>query len=99
MTTINISNSIKDATSQDEVVKIINGDASGHVEVMEGIEFTPAQLAGQYAHAAAAQSGYMGEAEIEAHLDIIEDAGANFDYFDALAHGMSIAAAKADSDE
>ena len=96
MATIYISNSIKNATSQDEVVKIIIGSAVGHVEGMEGIEFTPAQLAGQYAYDAAAQSGYTDEADIEAHLDILEGAGAaNFSYFDALDHGLAIAAAKA----
>ena len=99
MATIYISNSIKNAKNQEEVVEIINGAADGHVEGMEGIEFTPEMLAGQYAHAAAAQHGYMGEAEIEAHLDILGDAGANFDYFAAAAHGMAIAAAKADDAE
>ena len=99
MSTIYISNSIKNATSLAEVVAIINGAADDHIEGMEGIEFTPAQLAGQYAHAAAAQSGYMGEAEIEAHLDILANEGANFDYFAASAHGMAIAAAKADDAE
>ena len=96
MATIYISNSIKNATSLSEVVGIINGAADGHVEGIEGIEFTPAQLAGQYAHAAAAQSGYMGEAEIEAHLEILAEKGAEFDFSTALTHGMAIAAAEAD---
>ena len=96
MTEIYISNSIKNATALTEVVDIINGAADGHVEGMEGIEFTPAQLAGQYAHSAAKDQGYMGEAEIEAHLEILVDAGAKFDFSTALTHGMAIAAAEAD---
>ena len=96
MATIYISNSIKNATSQEEVVNIINGAADGHVEGMEGIEFTPARLAGQYAHSAAKDQGYMGEAEIEAHLEILAEKGAEFDFSTALTHGMAIAAAEAD---
>jgi len=93
--TINISNSIKTATSLPEVVAIINGAADGHIEGMEGLGFTPAMLAGQYAQDAAAESGYMGDAEIEAHLEFLVEKGADFDFSAALAHGMTIAAAEA----
>ena len=89
---IYISNSIKNANSQSGVVDIINSAADGHIEGMEGIEFTSGQLAGQYAHAAAKESGYTDKADIEAHLDIIESEGAKFDYSDALDHGLAIAA-------
>ena len=96
MATIYISNSIKNATSLSEVVGIINGAADGHVEGMEGIEFTPAQLAGQYAQDAAEESGYGADAEsIDAHLDILENEGAEFDTCAALKHGLAITAAKA----
>ena len=96
MATIYISNSISNAKRQEEVVEIINGAAEGHIEGMEGIEFTPSMLAGQYAHAAAAESGYGSDAEcIEAHLDILENEGAKFDSHAALKHGVAIADAKA----
>ena len=99
MATINISNSIKNATSQEKVVNIINGAAEGHIEGVEGIEFTPAMLAGQYAQAAAAESGYGSDAEcIEAHLDILENEGAKFDSRSALKHGVAIAIATAEAD-
>lgn len=94
--TIYISNSIKNATASGGVVEIINGAADGHIEGMEGIEFTPAQLAGQYAQAAAAESGYSSDAEcIDAHLEILAEKGAEFDFSTALTHGMAIAAAEA----
>ena len=95
MTTIYISNSIKNATSLTEVVDIINDASTGHVEGMEGLEFTPAMLAGQYAHGAARDAGY-GETEdnIEAHLDFLVEHGAKFDFMAALAHGVAIAAAQ-----
>lgn len=93
--TIYISNSIKNATALAEVVDIINGAADGHIEGMEGIEFTPAMLAGQYAYDAAAESGYTGKADIEAHLEILENEGAKFDSRAALKHGVAIADAKA----
>ena len=100
MATIYISNSIKNATSLSEVVGIINGAADGHVEGMEGLEFTPAMLAGQYAQAAAGESGYGSDAEcIEAHLDILENEGAKFDCHAAMKHGAAIADAKAAKDE
>ena len=96
MATIHISNSIKNATALTEVVEIINGAADGHVEGIEGLEFTPAMLAGQYAQAAAAESGYGSDDEcIEAHLDILENEGAKFDSHAALKHGVAIADAKA----
>ena len=96
MATIYISNSIVNASSMTEIVGIINGAADGHVEGIEGIEFTPAQLAGQYAQAAAAESGYSSDAEcIDAHLEILAEKGAEFDFSTALTHGMAIAAAEA----
>lgn len=95
MAIINISNSIKNATSLSEVMDLVNGATDGHVEGMEGLEFTPAQLAGQYAHSAAKAQDYMGEAEIEAHLEILAEEGATFDFSAALAHGLAIAAAEA----
>ena len=96
MATINISNSIKNATSLGEVMAIINGAADGHVEGMEGIEFTPSQLAGQYAHDAAAESDFGADKDsIDGQLEFLAEEGAKFDHYAALDHGISIAEVEA----
>lgn len=76
---------ISEAHSLKGVVNIINDD--GPI----GPDMTPAQLAGQYAHEAADEAGYgCGEAEIEAWLESLSDAGAVFDVCDAIKHASAI---------
>lgn len=64
---------------------------------MEGIEFTPAMLAGQYAANAAkdsADNGVIEYADIEGHLEFLHNAGADFDLAAATEHGMRIVKAR-----
>ena len=83
------SNTIRNCSSLEQVVTVINGGAI--VEGMEGVEFTAAQLAGQYAFEAARDSGWaVDAAAIAAHLDILADAGAEFDHADAAEHAMAL---------
>lgn len=53
---------------------------------VQGFEqYTPAFKAASYAYEAQIASGYeISEEAIETHLDILVEAGAEFDYFDAL---------------
>lgn len=93
MSIIYISRAVVSAQSLEDVVEIIN--KGGVCEGMEGVEFTPEQLAGQYAEDAAHDSGFAVDQDaIEAHLEILRDAGANFDASAAAAHGMAINAAR-----
>ncbi len=55
--------------------------------------FTSFELAGQYAFEAARENGYgCTEEELGAHLDILQGAGAKFDYPRALAIARKFAA-------
>jgi hypothetical protein len=95
-----ISNTITNATSLEQVIDAINGAATGHIEGMEGLEFTPAQLAGQYACYAAIDSGCGAtEENIEGQLEFIGGEGAKFNHRQALDHAMAIAAAEAADDK
>jgi hypothetical protein len=86
-----ISNAIRSASSLQQFAAIIN--EGGTCEGMEGIEFTPEQLAGQYAFEAARDSGWPIDAvALGEHLDVLADAGAEFDHADAEAHAMELAA-------
>lgn len=93
MSTIYISRTISQASSIEEVVEAIN--AGGMCEGMEGVEFSPEQLAGQYAEDAASDSGFPVDLEaIEAHLEFLSDAGAVFNSTEAAEWGMKIASAR-----
>ena len=64
--------------SLEEVAQLVS---KGTCEGIEGIEFSSEQLAGQYAFEAVINSDYkMSTSGLEAHLDILHDAGAIFDY-------------------
>lgn len=86
------SNTIRNCSSLEQVITVINGGAI--VEGMEGVEFTPAQMAGQYAFEAARESGWpVDESALDAHLDFLAEAGAEFDRSGAIVHGLQLAAA------
>lgn len=89
-----ISRSISNANSIEAVAGIVN-DAENLVEGVEGYEFTAAQLAGQYAAQAARDNDTdgaqrMSDDELEAHLDCLHDAGAEFDFRGALDHAKTL---------
>lgn len=91
MESINISYAVAHAQTLESVVSLVN---EGTCEGLEGMEFTPAQLAGQYAQSAAKDSGYPATSDsVEAHLEFLSDAGASFNFADAVAHAMAIQAA------
>ena len=90
MTTIYTSNAIKNAPSIEAVIALVN---EGTCEGMEGIEFTPEMLAGQYAYEAAKEAGYTEDADLDGQLDILREAGAKFKQDAALAHAIAIKAA------
>ena len=93
METIYISRAVANAKSIEDVVEIING--GGTCEGMEGVEFTPEQLAGRYAEDAAYDSDYPVDAgSIKAHLEFLAEAGAIFEESAAVAHGLTINAAR-----
>ena len=86
-----MTNAITEAASIDAVVEIINasnkGESSGY---FGGADTRDAELmAGQYAWEAAEESGYTDDASIEAHLDFLIEAGAEFDFAAALKDAIS----------
>jgi len=92
MTDTYLSNSITNATSLEKVVTVINAAAEGHIEGMEGIEFTPEMLAGCYAYGAASDSGFeIDEDSIDSHLEILNEAGAQFDHSGAVDYALKLA--------
>ncbi|HAS6410392.1 TPA: hypothetical protein I7256_20825 [Vibrio vulnificus] len=55
-------------------------------------DLTSAEMAGQYAFDAQTEAGYsIDSTAIEAHLDVLIEAGAEFDYQEAIAHGLALA--------
>lgn len=93
---IYLSNAIAKATSIEQVIEYVN---EGTCEGMEGIEFTPEALAGQYAYDAAKESAdgeQVTSYQIEGQLECLRDAGAVFDEQAAVEHGLKIAAADAE---
>jgi hypothetical protein len=91
--TVYVSNAIRGYTTLEQIVAHINN--GGTCEGIEGIEFSPEQLAGQYAFDAITESDYpdVDEGSIDAHLDFLVDAGAKFNRRDAINHGLLLAAA------
>ena len=67
------SQALQNAQSLSDVVEIINDDGTSL--------YTPHHIAAQYAHNAADEAGYgISKDNIEAHFDVLVDAGAMFDY-------------------
>lgn len=84
-----MTNAISQAHSLEQVVEIINSDEGA--AYFGGTDLRNAEaMAGQYAWEAAEESGYTSDETIEAHLDILRDAGATFEYGDALAQAINL---------
>lgn len=86
-----MTNAITEASSIEAVVEIINasnkGESSGY---FGGTDTRDAEvMAGQYAWEAAEKSGYTDDASIEAQLDFLVEAGAEFDFGAALENAIS----------
>ncbi|MEL0637629.1 hypothetical protein V6259_12750 [Marinomonas sp. TI.3.20] len=78
-----MTNAISQAHSLDQVVEIINSD--NPAEYAGGTDLRSSEvMAGQYGWEAALESGYTSDKTIEAQLDILRDAGAEFDFREAL---------------
>jgi hypothetical protein len=94
--TLYLSKALTDAMTIEQVVSLVN---DGLCEGMEGIEFTPEMLAGQYAAKEAewSTSEAVTEADLEAQLEYLRAAGAKFDTQGAVAHGMKIHSCKQNS--
>jgi hypothetical protein len=86
-----MTNAITEAGGIEEVVEIINvsknGGASGYFGGTDTRE--PEEMAGQYAWEAADESGYTDDESIEAQLDFLVAAGAEFDFSKALENAIS----------
>ena len=84
-------NAITEARSIDKVVEIINASNNGESSVYFGGTDTRSAevMAGQYAWEAAEESGYTDDTSIEAHLDILVEAGAKFDFAAALENAIN----------
>ncbi|WP_299194799.1 hypothetical protein [uncultured Amphritea sp.] len=85
-----MTDAITEACSFEEVVEIINssnrGESSGY---FGGTDTRDAEImAGQYAWEAAEDSGYTDDESIKAQLDILVEAGAEFDYSAALENAI-----------
>lgn len=93
MTTIYMSNKVQNATSLETVVELVN---DGTCEGVEGVEFTSEQLAGCYAYNAAKESGERVEGDLEAHLEFLAEAGAEFNSFEALNYAEELDKAEID---
>ena len=75
--TIHIANNaLENCHGIDQVVELINCEL-----VTDASE---EMIAAKYAYDAAEESGYTDDTSIEAHLDYLVEAGAKFDFQDAL---------------
>ena len=86
MINLTVSPAILNANSLEKVVEIVNAANKGKaVEYFGGAELSSGDiLAGHYAyHCAEESDSGVSEDEIEAHLDILKEAGAEFDYNEA----------------
>ena len=69
-----------------DVVEMINEEAYTVADLNR------AEMAGQYAFDAQTEAGYsIDSTAIEAHLNILIEAGAEFDYQEAMNHGLALA--------
>lgn len=92
---IYISRAVQNAATLEQVVELIN--AGGTTEGMEGVEFSPAQLAGQYAYDAADDAGFgIDRDNIAGQLSFLAAAGAVFDESAAIEWALKLAAASAE---
>lgn len=90
-----ITLAIQNATTQQAVVAVINeaAERGPFLEGIEGYEWTAGMLAGAYAYDAAKAAGYgFEDANLEAHLEIIQNEGANFEWVQALEHAKYLVA-------
>lgn len=83
-------NAITEAQSIGQVVEIINAAGSESAAAyFGGTDSRPAEaMAGQWAFEAAGEAGYTDNSDIEAQLDILAEAGADFDFSQALADAI-----------
>lgn len=81
---------ITESHSQEQIVEAINSANQGHaVEYFGGSDMhTGDQLAGQYAYDAAHDQNDVSVENIGAHLEIISEAGAQFDAAAAMREAM-----------
>jgi len=81
-----MTNAITEAQSIEQVVEIINTAKEGQAsDYFGGADLRSAEeMAGQYALEAAQESGYTDNDSIAAHLDLLAEAGANFNFHSAL---------------
>jgi hypothetical protein len=88
-----ISPAIENARTITQVVETVNAANRGEaIAYFGGTEFRDGdQLAGHYAYGAAESSGSgMEEADFEAYLEFLNDAGALFDFSKALAEAVRL---------
>lgn len=86
-----LSPAITNAQTITQVVEIVNAANRGEtIEYFGGVEFRDGdQLAGHYAYDAATNAGDgFEEADLEAHLECLSDAGAIFSFSEALAEAI-----------
>ena len=83
-----MTNAITSAQSIEQVVEIINKAKAGHAsDYFGGTDLRSAEkMAGQYALDSAEEAGYTDSDSIAAHLDLLAEAGANFDFHVALGY-------------
>ena len=77
-----ISQALQNAQSQDEVVLIINNGGTS--------DYNSSEIAGQYAWDAARDQDDTSDNNIEAMLDLLVEAGANFDLQEAMKTAQNI---------
>lgn len=84
-------NAITEAGSLEQVVEIINKSKLGHsTEYYGGSDSRDAEeMAGQYAWEAAKECDCTSDDNIEAQLDYLREAGANFDFNGALKNAIN----------
>ena len=85
---MNYSIQLNKANTIEKAAEIVT---NGTCEGVEGVEFTPEQLAGQYAYDAQRE---MGEPVTDDgsffHLECLENAGAKFDFSEAMIHAEKL---------
>ena len=81
-----MTNAITEAQSIEQVVEIINKAKAGRSsDYFGGADLRSAEkMAGQHSLEAAQQSGYTDNDSIAAHLHLLAEDGANFDFHIAL---------------
>lgn len=70
------NNALDNCTSIQQVIELINDEMATNA--------TAEMVAAKYAWDGAQESGYIDDANIEAQLDALVEAGAEFDFQDAL---------------